>query len=215
MRNALSTLGKRPLLSAMAFSAMPYVGLRIYLSNVMHADRLVAMVPSATFLFGLLSVGALLPAFFLVVLLRRLIAEKDAFELRGLLEIYFGLVLVFAVTYAVLQASGLDPAFSGMPTVWNSTSAASAATHLQRLHAVFGDALYLSVVTMTTVGFGDLVPLTFMAKGLTALQGLVGIGFLGLVLGQYFSSCVACSPRRNGEDADEREKADREDGRRH
>ena len=47
---------------------------------------------------------------------------------------------------------------------------------------------------MTTVGYGDLVPIGAPAKIFTALQGLLGIGFVGLVLGQYFSSCVACLP---------------------
>ena len=186
-------LEKRPFGFALALAAIPYVGLRLYLSGVMHAGAETATVPSATFLLSLLVVGALVPAAFLVLVLRRLVAEKDSFELRALLEVYVSLVLVFAVTYAVLQSSGVEPAFLGMPAVWEGDGAVSAATHVERLHAVFGNALYLSVVTMTTVGFGDIVPVGFFAKTLTGVQGLLGIGFVGLVLGQYFSSCIACS----------------------
>lgn len=136
-----------------------------------------------------------MPGVFVAVVLKRLVAEKDVFELRALLEIYFAALLVFAVTYAVLQASGASPAFLGMPVIWDGGAGDSAATHVAKLHEVFGNAMYLSVVTMTTVGFGDVVPVGLIPKALTALQGLLGIGFVGLVLGRYFSSCLACSGR--------------------
>ena len=188
-----SHIEKRPLVFALAFAAIPYVGLRLYLSGVMHAETTLAVAPSAPFLLVLLIIGAAVPAVFLVVVLRRLVAEREAFELRALLEVYVSLLLVFAVTYAVLQSSGVEPAFVGMPAIWD---VASAEVHVARLHAVFGNALYLSVVTMTTVGFGDITPIGFLAKALIGVQGLLGIGFVGLVLGQYFSSCIACSPQR-------------------
>jgi len=187
-------LERRPFAFALTLAAVPYLGLRFYLSNVMHAETAIASVPSASFLFVLFVVGAVAPAVFLVVVLRRLVHESESFELRPLIEVYFSLVLVFAVTYAVLQASGTEPAFSGMPSIWGGAGA-SASEHLARLHAAFGDSLYLSVITMTTVGYGDFAPVGFLAKTMTAVQGLLGIGFVGLVLGQYFASCIACSPR--------------------
>jgi len=188
-------LEKRPLAFALAFAVVPYAGLRLYLGGVMHAEETLAAAPSAAFLLSLLAIGAAVPAVFLAVVLRRLVAERDAFELRALLEVYFSLLLVFAVTYAVLQASALEPAFEGMPAIWEGSAVASAEAHLARLHVVFGNALYLSVVTMTTVGYGDITPVGFLAKTLTGIQGLLGIGFVGLVLGRYFSSCIACSPQ--------------------
>ena len=189
----LRLIERQPLVFGLAFSAIPYIGLRFYLGGVMHADAALATVPSTTFLTILVIGGAVLPAAFLVLIVRRLIADKDEFQLRALLEVYVSVLLMFATTYAVLQTSSIDPTFVGMPTVWDGDSPESAAIHLERLHAVFGNALYLSAVTMTTVGFGDIVPTGFLAKVLTALQGLLGISFVGLVLGQYFSSCVACS----------------------
>jgi voltage-gated potassium channel Kch len=190
-----SHIEKRPLVFALVFAAIPYVGLRLYLSGVMHAETTFAAAPSPTLLLALLTIGAAVPAVFLVVVLGRLVAEREAFELRALLEVYVSLLLVFAVTYAVLQSSGFDPAFVGMPAIWDGASVASAEAHVDKLHAVFGNALYLSVVTMTTVGFGDITPVGFLAKTLIGVQGLLGIGFVGLVLGQYFSHCIACSPQ--------------------
>ena len=34
-----------------------------------------------------------------------------------LLEVYLSLILIFATGYAILQASSLEPAFSGMPVL--------------------------------------------------------------------------------------------------
>jgi len=159
----------------------------------MHEESILADAPGAAFLVLLSVVGVVTPAVFLTVVLRRLVSEREAFRLRALLEVYFSVVVVFGVAYAVIQVSGAGPSCVGMPPVWEDGQSSSAAPHIDRLHAVFGDALYLSVVTMTTVGYGDLAPIGFMAKTLTAIQGLLGIGFVGLVLGQYFSSCVARS----------------------
>ncbi|MCR9095705.1 MAG: potassium channel family protein [bacterium] len=194
MVTAFEALEKRPFLLALTLAAVPYLGLRLYLSSVMHAEATMAIAPNAEFLLVLFAAGAVVPAIFLAVVLRRLVRESESFELRALLEVYFSLVVVFAVTYAVLQASGMDPSFSGMQPIWGERGA-SGSEHTARLHAVFGDSLYLSVVTMTTVGYGDIVPVGLLAKTMTAVQGLLGIGFVGLVLGQYFSSCIACSPR--------------------
>ncbi len=194
MAAVVEALEKRPFVFALTLAAVPYLGLRLYLGSVMHAEAATATAPNAAFLLVLFTAGAVVPGIFLAVVLRRLVRESESFELRALLEVYFSVVLVFAVTYAVLQASGVDSSFSGMPPIWGE-SGASALEHTARLHAVFGDALYLSVVTMTTVGYGDIVPVGFLARTMTAVQGLLGIGFVGLVLGQYFSSCIACSPR--------------------
>jgi hypothetical protein len=187
----LAFLEKRPLVFPLAFSAIPCAELRFNLSRVMHAEPAMAAAPSAAFLVTLLGIGAVVPAAFLAVVVHRLVRESSSFELGALLEVYASLLLVFAVTYAVLQVSSVEPAFAGMSTVWDSRGASSV-EHLARFHEVFGNSLYLSAITMTTVGFGDILPIGAIAKTLTALQGILGIGFVGLVLGQYFSSCVAC-----------------------
>ncbi|CAI0374324.1 unnamed protein product [Linum tenue] len=44
------------------------------------------------------------------------------------------------------------------------------------------DALYFCVVTMTTVGYGDLVPRTFLAKLLASIYAFTGMAMVGIVL---------------------------------
>lgn len=46
----------------------------------------------------------------------------------------------------------------------------------------FGRMLYVSAMTETTVGMGDIVPITPLARALTALQGVLGIIAAGLFL---------------------------------
>mmetsp|Transcript_3715 Transcript_3715/g.5558 ORF Transcript_3715/g.5558 Transcript_3715/m.5558 type:complete len:417 (+) Transcript_3715:36-1286(+) len=53
------------------------------------------------------------------------------------------------------------------------------------------DSLYFSVVTFTTVGYGDMCPSTEVAKLFTALYSLTGISILGVALGVIGSKVVA------------------------
>ena len=42
--------------------------------------------------------------------------------------------------------------------------------------------LYLSVVTITTLGYGDIVPITPLARFFTGIEALGGIVLIGLFL---------------------------------
>lgn len=46
----------------------------------------------------------------------------------------------------------------------------------------FIQSIYFSVVTITTLGYGDITPITEIARSLTALQSLMGIILIGLFL---------------------------------
>ncbi|EEF33071.1 two-pore potassium channel 1 [Ricinus communis] len=46
------------------------------------------------------------------------------------------------------------------------------------------DALYFTVVTMTTVGYGDLVPNTTYIKGLSCVFVVIGMALVGLIMGK-------------------------------
>lgn len=47
----------------------------------------------------------------------------------------------------------------------------------------FTDSLWLSFVTVTTVGYGDISPSTTAGRIIAAILMLVGIGFLGILTG--------------------------------
>jgi Ion channel len=49
------------------------------------------------------------------------------------------------------------------------------------------DGLYFSTATLTTLGFGDIVPITSLARSLVAIEALLGILLLGVFLAAAFS----------------------------
>ncbi len=168
----------------------PYLGLRAYLSLGMH-DTAVAVARPSSWLLGCLFVlGAAIPTAGVLWTLRSVVRDRLHFRLSGLLESYAVLIVLFASGYAIVQASQLGSSFTGMPVLWAADDPQTLGVHVGRLHEVFFESLYLSAMTITTVGYGDVAPLTPMGKILTAVEGLAGIGFVGVALGHYFSVCL-------------------------
>ena len=56
--------------------------------------------------------------------------------------------------------------------------------------ASIGDALWWSVVTLTTVGYGDVYPITSLGKFLSGIIALIGIGFVALPTGIISSAFI-------------------------
>ncbi len=179
-----STLQTRPVLVSAALCAVPYLAL---LGHVAARSD-----PSLGAIIVYAILGGVAPSIGLAVVLGRVVLDRTRFRLLILLQTYATLVLSFAALYALLQVAGQEPAIRGM-SLWASERAS--------LHAIIGDALYLSVITITTVGFGDLAPCSPLAKLLTALEGIAGIAFMGLALGYYFSVCTHCESPADAREA--------------
>ena len=47
----------------------------------------------------------------------------------------------------------------------------------------FGQALYLAFITALTIGYGDIAPITAAGKVTSVVLGLLGLFFIGLVVG--------------------------------
>ncbi len=174
--------------------ATPYLGLRLYLALGMHDMSAEAALPEYRVLAGLFVMGVLTPIVGVVWILRRALKERLQFQLAGLLEVYAAIILIFASSYAIVQASSPEANFSGMPILWRANDPVDLGVHVSRLHELFFDSLYLSIMTITTVGYGDLVPISRLAKFLTAIEALAGISFVGIALGHYFSVCIRPTP---------------------
>ena len=48
--------------------------------------------------------------------------------------------------------------------------------------------LYFSTVTIATIGYGDIVPVTDLTRFLVALEALLGLVFAGLFLNSLYDS---------------------------
>ena len=92
-----------------------------------------------------------------------------------------------------------DPDFvEGELTVPRTLTASLSAYHAALRGEAVGTAgrlirfFYLSVATATTLGFGDIVPLTDRARLLVAVESILGIGLAGLFLNSALTSRSAC-----------------------
>lgn len=60
--------------------------------------------------------------------------------------------------------------------------------------------LYFSFVTLTTVGYGDVLPLSQQARALANLESLIGVLYPAVLIGRLVSMHAAGSPSPPGED---------------
>lgn len=115
-----------------------------------------------------------------VILVEALRRCRDIFTHRGL---HFVLLAVMVVIFA---CSGVVYSFEAHAKGSNIRS--------------FGDALWWAVVTVTTVGYGDKVPVTAGGRGVAVVLMVVGIGLIGTLTATVASYFV--------EQSGEQEKAD-------
>ena len=119
-----------------------------------------------------------------VVLLAVLGHEKVTPQtVGGAVCVYLLIAFVFACLYGILEFSvpgSLD--FSGTRIGVNNTSMANTA---------FPRLLYFSFVTLTTLGYGDIVPVSGAARSLTISETLAGQLFLAAFIARLVGSMIA------------------------
>lgn len=120
---------------------------------------------------------------------------------------------VFATAHILLQRTGRLSIMNTLPAIVTATSLLVVMGALAVLDAErgapnaeitnFGDALWWSTVTVTTVGYGDLVPVTAVGRSVTAALMLVGISLIGAVtasVSAWFTSNTGSSNSDGSED---------------
>ena len=121
--------------------------------------------------WGVLAAFFALTAVGLFWQLRNSLSVAEA-ELYAAINIYLLLGLLWATLYLAL-----DSFFPG--SIKMAASAADRQTEL----------LYFSLITLSTVGYGDIVPISGMARILTALEGVTGVLYIAttvaLLVGRF------------------------------
>lgn len=84
--------------------------------------------------------------------------------------IYFLLAAMFSVSYNIIEglAPGAFVSSSGAEITW------------QRLN-------YFSLVTISTLGYGDIVPVASVAQSLSALEASIGTLYIAILIGRFVS----------------------------
>lgn len=62
--------------------------------------------------------------------------------------------------------------------------------------ATYGDALWWAIVTATTVGYGDITPVTGVARILAGMLMLVGIGLIGIVASSLSTAILSIGQKQ-------------------
>jgi hypothetical protein len=102
-------------------------------------------------------------------------------SLIGAVAVYFLIGYLWATVFSLIEfgspgsfAGICDPRPDGTVDCWPEI-------------ARFPQLIYFSFVTMTTLGYGDVVPLTRPAEGVAAMAAVSGQLFLAMVIGRLVS----------------------------
>lgn len=63
----------------------------------------------------------------------------------------------------------------------------------------FGDALYLTVITATTIGYGDITPTTTPGRILSISAGVIGLIFFGIIVAVSNRALAETAKEASGE----------------
>ena len=105
--------------------------------------------------------------------------------LAGAICLYLLLGLVWAIAYGFLMV--LDPTSLNVPLHFTSAG--------QDSGSPFSILTYFSFVTLTTLGFGDISPVSPMARNLVWLEAVVGQLFVAITIARLVSLNVAHGSR--------------------
>lgn len=96
-----------------------------------------------------------------VVFIRRML--RRVVPVFSFLVVYFFLVMGFGTFYSILDGFAARPQFSVLGTV---------------RPLEFSEAIYFSMVTLSTIGYGDIVPVTSLAQTFVMLEVMFGVVLL-------------------------------------
>ena len=117
--------------------------------------------------------------------------KSSAASLRGIVSLYLSLIVICATIDLDMMIhfshSGGLP-FQGMPSMWDFPAGSGMAIDWPSFLVVVVDCLHFSVETLSTVGYGDIVPVTWFAKMAVDIQVLMGLGITVLAVGTHFSA---------------------------
>ncbi len=107
--------------------------------------------------------------------------EITRHRILGAIVLYLNFGMIFATGYRWIWESSAN-ALSGIPA---GTDAGSET----------GTILYFSFVTLTTIGYGDIVPINPFARSLCSLEGIIGVLYPATLLARLVSLQLATRNR--------------------
>jgi len=93
--------------------------------------------------------------------------KVDANRVVGGICLYLLIGLVFGIAYTILEAL-LPGSFSKMP---------------EQAQSMNSELIYYSYVTLTSVGYGDIVPLRPLVRTIAYLEAIIGVFYMAIMIG--------------------------------
>lgn len=111
-----------------------------------------------------------------------LVGDIDGNKIIGSLSLYILLGLIWAVIYLLILS--MDPqAFSGIEAgSWQQ---------------VFSRVAYYSFVTLTTLGYGDILPTNHIAEFFVYMEAIVGVFYMAIIVSSLISLRLAALEKEN------------------
>lgn len=114
-------------------------------------------------------------------------------------QLFLSITFVFALIYYYLQLFSRNKAFTGLRDIGFDWSKSYVQTYEAFLHIpsvdVIVDYFYFSVITITTLGYGDIHPLSSIAKLACSIQVLVGFIVVVISLGSVVGATAQVSKK--------------------
>lgn len=135
--------------------------------------------------------GVIVLAFFVVAAVfsfRRVLDGEfvDMNRIAGAISIYMLIGLIWASMYFFLSVANPE-AFQGL--------AAASPSKIEHMNNVYMDLLYFSYVTLSTLGYGDVTPLSRAAQSFAYLEAICGVMYVAVLVsalvGSYGNKRVA------------------------
>lgn len=95
--------------------------------------------------------------------------------IMGALCLYIMGAMSWGIIYMILEVT-FPGSFNGVLTGPEDITA------LDKVNATFTSLIYFSVVTITTLGYGDIVPVSSIARSVAILETLFGVFYLGTII---------------------------------
>jgi voltage-gated potassium channel len=111
----------------------------------------------------------------------------------------FGLLVVFRRLGTALRRGWADPTFRGVVWLTVTVILAGGLFYARVEEWTFFQGIYFTVITLTTVGYGDLVPVTFAGRMFTIFYVLLGVGIMVSLVGQVASHLIAARIEKHAE----------------
>lgn len=114
-----------------------------------------------------------------------------------------GILAIGRRVWRGLRSLVRDPSSRGLLAVALGVIAAGAFIFRQVEDLSWVDSFYFTIVTLTTVGYGDIAPQTTAGKVFTMLYLLIGIGILVALIGEVANHVIRANAESAGADGEE------------